>query len=145
MRLSFKGYKVCSGISGISQLLNSYWREPIHTSATLLSGEEGDWREVVAKLDSEISLSSGVQPEFPFFGMRIWQKAHNGLVLAVLRDSGKREVWLLHFWCVLKSSEQNERSMRVKAEIQIQNRLSEIRSKSRSMSRERGNAKRVED
>ena len=112
--------------------MNSRWREPIHTSATLLSGEEGNWREIVAELDSQISLSSRTHPGFPYFEMRIWQKDHDGFALAVLRGSGKREVWLLDFRCTFKSSEENQRAIRMKTEIQIQNRLAALGLKSRS-------------
>jgi len=115
--------------------MNSRWREPIHLSATLLSGAGGEWHEIVTELDSEISMNSRVHPEFPFFETRIWQKDHIGLALAVLRGSGKREIWLLSFRCTLASPEENERSIRVKTEIQIQNRLAALDLRSRSQIR----------
>ena len=112
--------------------MNNRWREPIHLSATLLSGSGGEWREIVTELDSEISVNSLVHPEFPFFEIRIWQKDHIGLALAVLWWSGKREIWLLNFSCTLNSSEENQRSIRVKTERQIQNRLTALALRSRS-------------
>jgi hypothetical protein len=112
--------------------MKSRWREPIHVSATLLSGSEGKWREMVTELDSEISLRSRIHPELPFFEMRIWQKDDDGFALAILRGSGKREVWLLDFRCTSKSSAENERAIWVKTEIQVQYRLAALGLKSRS-------------
>ena len=107
-------------------------REPIHVSATLLSGSEGKWGEMVTELDSEISLRSRTHPELPFFEMRIWQKEDDGFALAILRCFGKREIWLLVFQCNSKWSAENERAIQVKTEIQVQHRLAAIGLKSRS-------------
>jgi hypothetical protein len=108
------------------------WKEPIHRSASLLSGSESNWVKVVSELDAEIAEVSAIHPNFPFWRLRVWQRSDDGMVLAVVRKFGEREIWLLNFHCCLESSKRNEKAMMTKTELLIRKRLESLRSKSYS-------------
>jgi hypothetical protein len=105
------------------EYVSADWIEPIHKAPDRLTGFEHPWRKMVDQLDREMTSGQSSMEGGYAWRFRAWQRDRTGFVMAVIRSSSDREVWLLNFLCHPNRVEDNCRLMSEKAARVIRRRF----------------------